>query len=234
MRYMKSKIIIYFLLVIFLLSCKRNTISISGEIEHCTTSYMLLMQVFPDEAIAVDTVLLLNGKFFHQIKSENIGVYLLKFSDDFFLSFIADKGDKLIFSGDANNMQQTYDIQGNEETRLLVETRRKLDDVYQRAKLLSNEFVRDTYHDNFDSIKMIDSAYTVLFEQHKAYLSRFIRSHPDKLASLMAFYQTLGHNAFFSVKEDKELLKIIYSALSKKYPNSLYVNDLKEKLEEED
>jgi hypothetical protein len=192
------------------------------------------MQVLPDEVVAIDTVLVLNGKFSHRIKSEQIGVYLLKFSDDVFLSFIADKGDNLIFLGDADNLLKTYNIVGNEETKLLIETHRKLDDIYEQTKLLSKEFVRHTYNDNFDSIKIIDSAYTALFEQHKAYLTHFIRSKPDKLASLMAFYQTLGHNTFFSIKEDKNLLEMIYFSLSKKYPNSLYINDLKEKLEEEE
>jgi hypothetical protein len=228
---MKLKIIICFLSIILLLGCKQNKIIISGEIEHCNSSYLLLMQILPDEVVAIDTVLILNGKFSHRIKSEQVGVFLLKFSNDIFLPFIAEKGDKLIFSGDADNLLKTYTIQGNEETKLLLKTQRELDDVYRQTELLSKEFVRHTYNDNFDSIKIIGSIYTVLFEQHKAYLTDFIRSNPDKLASLMAFYQTLGHNAFFSIKEDKKLLEEIYPILSKKYHNSLYINDLKEKLE---
>ena len=230
---MKFKIIICFLWIILLLSCKQNKIIISGEIEHCNNSYLLLMQVLPDEVIPIDTVLVLNKKFFHRIKSEEVGVYLLKFSNDVHLSFIADKGDNLIFSGDAYNLLKTYTIQGNEETKLLMATRRKLDDIYRQTELLSKEFVRHTYNDNFDSLKIIDSAYTALFEQHKAYLTDVIRSNPDKLASLMAFYQTLGRNAFFSIKDDKKLLEEIYPILSKKYPNTLYINDLKKKLEGE-
>jgi len=191
------------------------------------------MQILPQEVVTLDTVAFLNGKFLHYIKSEEIGVYLLQFSDDVFLSFIANSGDRLIFSGDAANLLKTYDIQGNEETELLMETRRKLDQVYQQTELLSKDFVRFTYSDDFDSIKKIDSAYTVVFETHKAYLTDFIRSHPDKLASLMAYYQALGRNAFFSIEQDRELLEVIYSALSKKYPNSIYVKDLAEKLEVE-
>jgi len=229
---MKFKIIFSFILVVFLWSCNQNKIIISGEIEHCDNSYLVLMQILPQKIVMIDTVLFLNGKFSHYIKSEEVGVYLLQFSDDVFLSFIANSGDKLIFSGDAANILKTYNIQGNEETELLIETRRKLDQIYQQTELLSKEFVRYTDNDDFDSIKKIDSAYTALFDTHKAYLADFIRSHPDKLASLMAFYQALGRNAFFSVEEDRELLEVIYVALSKKYPNSIYVKDLAEKLEE--
>ena len=230
---MKLKIAICFFSLVLLWGCRQDRISISGTITNCNASYLPLMQILPNEVVDMDTVLLLNGSFSHRIKSQQVGVYLLKISDDVFLSFIASAGDKLVFSGDAkDNLLKNYDVQGNEETKLIIESRRKLDEVYQQTKQLSKEFIRHTYNENLDSLKIIDSVYTTLFEAHKDYLTHFIRSNPDKLASLMAFYQTLGQNAFFSVKEDRELLKMIYFSLSKKYPNSLYVNDLGEKLEE--
>ena len=230
---MKFKIVLCCISLVFLWSCNGDKIVISGEIVHCNSSYLPLMQILPDEIVVIDTVLLLNGKFSHRIKSKEVGVYLLQVEDNVFLSFIADLGDKLIFSGDAANLQNTYDIQGNEETKLLVDTRRKLEQVYQQTKPLSNDFVRYTENSQLDSIQKIDSLYNVLFETHKTYLTNIIRSNPDKLASLMAFYQKLGVNAFFSIEQDKELLKIMYPALSKKYPNSIYIKDLQEKLEEE-
>jgi len=228
---MKLRIVTSFLLIVLLCGCKQNKTVISGAIEHSNSSYLLLMQIFPDEVVTVDTVLLLNGNFSHRIKSEQVGVYLLRFSDDVFLSFIANKGDKLVFSGDADNLLESYNIQGNEETKLLIENNRKLDQVYKETETLSKEFIKHTNNGNLDSIRIIDSLYAVLFEQHRVYLTNFIRSNPDKLASLMAFYQTLGRNAFFSIKEDRNLLEEIYPALVKKYPNSVYANDLKEKLE---
>ena len=229
---MKYKITILFSALIFLWGCNNDKITISGTIEHCDNAYLLLFQVLPNEVVVVDTVLVLNEKFSHRIKSEEVGVYLLKFSDDVLLSFIADLGDRLVFSGDADNLQKTYDIKGNQETELLMQTQRKLNQVYQETELLSKEFVRHTYNENRDSIQQIDSLYTVLFDAHKTFLTDFISSHPDKLASLMAFYQALGRNNFFSVEEDRDLLEIIYAALSKKYPNSIYTKDLEEKLGE--
>jgi uncharacterized protein YfaA (DUF2138 family) len=229
---MKLKIIIFIISVVFLLGCSGDKIVISGEIKNCNNSYLPLIQIYPDEVVVIDTVLLLNGKFSHRIKSKEVGVYLLKFSDDVFLSFIADAGDKLIFSGNDSNLLNNYDIQGNKETKLLMETQRKLEEVYRNTKPLSKDFVRYTENNHLDSIQIIDSLYNVLFETHKTYLTNIIRSNPDKLASLMAFYQKLGVNTFFSVEKDRELLEMIYFALLKKYPNSIYVEDLKEKLEE--
>ncbi len=230
-----QRIVLVTSLTVLLLSCKQNKIIISGVIENCNSPYVVLMQVFPDEAVVIDTVLLIKGKFSHRIESDQVGVYLLKLSDDSFMSFIANPEDKLVFSGDATDLTQTYTIQGNEETKLLIESRRKLDHLYQQTELLSKEFVRYTYSDNFDSIKtVLDSSYNILFNDYKNYLTHFILSNPNRLASLMAFYQTLGNNSFFSIKEDRELLDTMYPALLKEYPNSIYVNDLKEKLMESD
>ena len=221
------------LLVVSLSGCKLDKITISGVIENSNKSYCVLMQIFPEDVVVVDTIAILSGKFSYRIKSDDIGVYLLKISDDSFLSFIASPADNLIFSGNANNFTQTCSVKGNEESELLMESRHKLNQLYEDIKPLSQEFIKHAYSDDFDSIKtVIDSSYNILFENHKEYLTNFIISNPDKLASLMAFYQALGQNTFFSIEEDRDLLEMIYAALSKKYPESLYVIHLKEKLEE--
>ncbi|MDR1459545.1 MAG: DUF4369 domain-containing protein [Bacteroidales bacterium] len=212
-------------------SCSLNRSIISGRIENYDKTYFVLKKILPEEVVLVDTVLILNGSFSYRIKSKQTGIYLLEFSDTLFVSFIAAPGDNLILSADANNIRQTYDIQGNEETKLLLENQRRLESLYQQTKFLSDKFIRSTYKNNFDSVKIVlDSIYVVNFNAHKDYLTDFILSHPNKLASLMAFYQLLGNNAFFSLKEDRVLLDSIYPVLSATYPDNVYIDDLKEKL----
>jgi hypothetical protein len=224
-------------ITILFTACNRNRVIISGVIENCDKPWFILKQILPDEVFPVDTVLLFKDKFSCRIKSDQVGIYTLQLTDTLFISFIANPNDKLIFYADANNLMQTYDIQGNEETKLLIENQRKLEQLYQETKLLSNQFIQSTYHNNFDSInRVIDSIYTINFNEHKKYLTDFILSHPDKLASLMAFYQRLGSNAFFSIEEenDRQILDSIYPLLSNTYSNSIYIYDLKEKLSKSD
>jgi hypothetical protein len=222
---------IIILLLFFLAGCKQKT-SISGQFDNCKQNYFVLYQILPNEVELMDTLLLLNGRFSHSIKNDQIGAYLMQFSDTTFIPFIADVGEKLIFSGDVNNLQNSYNVEGSEETDLLLINNRKLDTLYLETRKLSNEFVKYAYENYSNSvIAALDSMYLVYFNAHKEYLTGFIRSHPDKLASLFAFYQTLGNNAFFSMKEDADLLREIYPSLSQRYPNNVYVNDIKEKLE---
>lgn len=212
------------------MGCRQKT-SISGQFDNCKQNYFVLYQILPNEVELMDTLLLLNGRFSHSIKNDQIRAYLMQFSDTTFISFIADVGEKLIFSGDVNNLQSSYNVEGSEETDLLLANNRKLDTLYIETRRLSNEFIKYASENYSDSIiTVLDSMYIVHFNAHKEYLIGFIRSHPDKLASLFAFYQTLGNNAFFSMKEDTDLLREIYLSLSQKYPNNLYITDIEEKL----
>ena len=216
-----------------LAGCKQNKTTISGTFENCDKRYFVLMQMLPNELATVDTVLLMNGTFSYQIKTEQAGVYIMQLSDTVFLSFIADVGEKLVFSGGGNDLSKNYRITGSEEAALLLENRRKLDTLYMKTEALSKEFVLYSREDNYDSvvINRLDSIYTDNVIAHKQYLTEFILANPDKLASLLAFYQTLGHNSFFSMEEDAAILRKIYPSLSAKYPNSVYIKDLQEKLE---
>ena len=223
-------------LVFSFAGCQQNKTTISGTFDDCDKRYFVLMQMLPDELATIDTVLLLNGTFNYRIKTEQVGVYIMQLSDTIFLSFIADVGEKLVFSGNFANLMNTYNVTGSEETTLLLENRRKLDTLYLKTAALSKEFVRHAGEDSYDSVAInrIDSIYADNVSVHKQYLVEFILTHSDKLASLLAFYQTLGHHPFFLMEEDAAILQKIYPALSAKYPNSVYIKDLQEKLKMSD
>ena len=214
-------------------ACKKNQVRLSGKFENASKRYLLLSKIEPDDVVFLDTISLLSGKFSHSITEAEIGIYLLKYDDTTFLSFIAQSGDQLVFSGDAQHLKRTYDIQGNEESRLLQETDRKLSLFYDKTKQWAIIFLQHKYKDDYEeTIAYLDSLYDKEFELHKEYLTQFITQHAGKLATLPAFYQKAGNIAFFDPQKDRDLLQEIYTALSKTYPNSIYVEDLKEKLED--
>jgi len=212
------------------ISCKNNQIQLSGKFENGNKRYMLLSRIEPNDVVFLDTVLLFNGNFLHSITTEEIGIYLLKYNDSTLLSFIAQNGDKLLFSGNADNLNKTYNIQGNEETQLLLETRRKLNQFYDKTKEWTAIFLQHTYQDDYEQTSVyLDSLYFQEFDAHKEYLTQFIHKHKGKLVTLVAFYQKIGMNAFFNEQKDHALLQEIYDGLILTYPNSIYVADLKDK-----
>ena len=231
-----SKTVLYSLVILlfFSTSCRKNQIHLSGKFENADRRYLLLSKIMEaDDVVFVDTILLLNGRFSHEVKEQDIGIYLLQYDDNTLLSFIAQNGDRLVFSGNAQDLNKTIDIQGNEETRLLLETRRKLNQFYEKTKKWSAIFLQHTYEDDFmETCNYLDSLYYQEFNAHKEYLTQFITQHKGKLATLPAFYQKIGNNAFFNPQKDRPLLQKIYNGLKMTYPNSVYVADLRGKLEE--
>jgi hypothetical protein len=234
MSEMQNIVRIFVILLLISVSCQRNRIYISGEFENADKRYLLLSKIAEaDNVVFLDTLLLMSGRFSHSINDADIGIYLLKYDDNTILSFIAKNGDRLVFSGDGRNLNQTCEVQGNEETRLLMETRRKLNLFYDKTKEWSNIFLQHKYEDDFQTISLhLDSLYYQVFDAHKAYLTQFITEHKGKLATLLAFYQKIGNNAFFDPQKDRLLLQEIYNELALTYPNSIYVTDLKERLED--
>jgi len=229
----KLQLFVFCVALFSFVGCDQNKTTISGTFDNCDKRYFVLLQMLPDDLVPIDTVLLLNGTFSYKLKNEQIGVYFIQLSDTTMLPFIADMGDKLVFSGNENNLSKNYTVTGSEETKLLIENRRKLDSLYLKTEDLTRQFLLYTAYGSYDSVAVteLDSIYNNYFASHKQYLTESILSHPDKLASLFAFYQTLGTNSFFSMEEDAEILRKIYSTLLAKYPNSIYVKDLHEKLE---
>ena len=225
--------LIVFVVFALCISCKKNQIQLSGKFENCTKRYMLLNRIEPDDVVFLDTVLLLNGSFLHTLTADETGIYLLKYNDRTLLSFIAAKGDRLQFSGDAQHLNKTCNIRGNEETRLLLETRRKLNLFYDKTQEWTAIFLQHTYENDYEQTNArLDSLYRKEFDAHKEYLTQFIHKNKGKLVTLLAFYQKIGNNAFFEEQKDRVLLQEIYNGLVLTYPNSIYTADLKEKLEE--
>jgi hypothetical protein len=223
---MRKIVCLWIVLLLLCAACRQNQVRLSGKFENTAKRYLLLSRLEPDDVVFLDTILLLNGNFSHTLTEESVGFYGLKYDDTTFLFFIAQNGDKLFFTGDAQNLKATYDVQGSEETRLLLKTDRKLNLFYEKTK----EWDAIPYDDNYEHL--LDSLYSQEFNCHKEYLAQFIAQHKGKLVTLLVFYKRIRGNAFFDEQNDRDLLQEIYTALNQNYPNNVYVNDLKNRLED--
>ncbi|MDR1793290.1 MAG: DUF4369 domain-containing protein [Bacteroidales bacterium] len=217
--------------LLMLIACKSDKVNIKGTFENCSAKYVLLKEVLPQEIVLLDTIAIFNGYFSYDIDNENITIYKLELNDTDFFSFIAQKGDKIELSADLHSFDKTYAIKGNLETQLLDDSRRQLDKFDKKVKKLSAIFIQNENTEHSDSVAIrIDKAYQMYFDEHQQYLKKIIETHPDKLASLLAFYQRLGRRALFDAQKDRYLLELLAKNLSKNYPQSEYVIDLNNRL----
>ena len=216
------------LLLLLFVSCGKTT-KITGGISNTPQKYAMLYKMLPYELEWMDTILLVNGKFSYLLHPDEMTIYVLRFNDTCFASFAMNAGEKVHIEAQYPDINRSMNIQGNEETRLMFQTRQQLFALDDKVKTLSEQFRQNSMP--MDSLnQQLMTEYDTLYQAHKCWLKQFILSHPQYLASLTAYYQTLGRNAFFSVPEDRYLLDTLYRHLSLAYPNSMYVRDLAEKL----
>lgn len=228
---MKKWSIIGYMGVVFCLFACSHTTKIKGIIHGSNKQYATLYAMLPQGMEYVDTVLMVKGKFSYVSHINEPTVYVLRFSDTCFASFVLLPGEQVSIEAQADNINRTLCLQGNEETLLLNESRTRLTLLDDKVKLLSEEFKQCHTPEEMDSVnRELMLQYDTLYQEHKLWLKQFILAHPQCLAALMAFYQTLGCNSFFTTQNDAYLLDTLYHHLSVSYPQSMYVADLAEKL----
>ncbi|MDD3281652.1 MAG: DUF4369 domain-containing protein [Bacteroidales bacterium] len=234
---MKNKTYTFLLCFIFaclFISCKKNGFTVKGDFSNNTHTYCVLDEIQPYDVIPIDTILLINNKFNHFVPCTEKSFYRIRFTKENNISFIAGDKDVISITADLNDTKKTQNISGNEESVLFLEVNKKIHEMYLITDSLSKIFVEYKGTDQFDSIcNHLDSCYYQNFEYYQNYLKDFIIQHPNKLASISAFYQKIGHRPFFSVTENRELIEKMVKELSISYPNNQHVKALKEKLSDE-
>jgi thiol-disulfide isomerase/thioredoxin len=154
-------------------------------------------------------------------KVNAIGFYRLRVSNSNFTTFIFSPGEKVMFTGDLNNLVSTYAVSGSPESELLMEINKVS---------VKNYFQRDSLQRAFqvminmggkspvqvDSIgKIAEIQFGKLVTDYNKYMQEFCVKHNTSFASLAAIQQ-LPIEEFFDdyVKLDESLIK--------KFPDSEY------------
>ena len=218
-----------------LVACSdRNvSVSISGDIQNGGNQMIRLALITSEGMDMIDSVNMRNGHFEFKILSENEWIkerdnapmmFQLFLSEDNSLATLAKKGDRLKITADAEDMTRTYRISGGEEAVLIHQL-----DSSLTAFVIPTEKMYETYQKNSenDSVRAeIEAQYVKMLQDHKDYLREFIQSHPNNMASYIAFFQSYNRRNFFDIYQDLDLLKQINNNLSKVYPESEYVKSM--------
>ncbi|MBO4403535.1 MAG: DUF4369 domain-containing protein, partial [Bacteroidales bacterium] len=132
-----SKICLILLSCIGLAACERQQLTVSGHLEDCNENYLFLDEITPDGINILDTILIMGGDFKYPIKKKEESLYRLRLNDTNFISFMGKRGDKVEISGNAQDLAHTYQISGNEASKVLREVSQRVDIMYQITDSLS-------------------------------------------------------------------------------------------------
>lgn len=153
---------------------------------------------------------------------KEIGFYRLKLTDKNFATLIFDKDQKVTLTGDADDLGNTYNVEGSPDSKLFVEINRESGKNYLKRDSLQKAFesyskmhgMEPTRVDSMSAV--LESKYNILVAQQNKFLEGFIDKHPVSFASIAAVQQLPSEDFWNSyVKADENLFS--------KYPNSPYI-----------
>lgn len=226
--------------VILIAACqnKKSLIVIEGDINGSHNDMVRLAVVTNEGLDMLDSMKLKNGHFRFELTADDDAakkrasspmMYQIMLSPYNTLTTIAIGGDHLVIKAEAESLIDNYTVTGGEEAVLLGQLDSALNAFVQPVDALYR-----TYQNNIeeDTVRaQIEQQYIQLLDHHKQYLTNFIKTHPDKMASYVAFYQGYNRRSFFSEQEDRALLRQITQTLKKQYPDNPYVQNMQRRLE---
>jgi hypothetical protein len=233
---MRKHFLLIGMLLLLLSACSDRNVSvkITGDIHDGGNQMIRLALITSDGMDFIDSTNLKDGHFEFKISSENELIkerekapmmFQLFLSEDNSLATMAKKGEHLQITADARDMARTYNISGGEEAVLIHQL-----DSSLTAFVIPSEKLYEKYQKTLedDSARAeIEAKYVVMLQNHRQYLEKFIETHPNNMASYIAFYQSYNRRNFFDIYRDLDVLKKINANIEKVYPESEYVKSMK-------
>lgn len=235
-----KRIFLFVLTCILLVSCKnkQNQLVIEGDLENAKDEWVRLALVDVDDMVMIDSAKLKDGHFEFVVAAESDMeknrlaspmLYQIILSYNNTMTTLAQGGDHISIHADAKDLISTYRVQGSEEAVLMGQL-----DSALTSFVKPTEEMYEVYMNNMenDSVREnIEQKYVKMLNTHKTYLTQFIKQHPDKMASYIAFYQNYNRRSFFNEDEDYDILRNLTMSLKEKYPNNPYIKNMVQRIE---
>lgn len=225
----KRYIFILLASVVILSSCeKSNHFTIAGKITHAEGDTIYLEELLVSSTKTVGKeVIDKNGEFLFKGETSIPTYYILKLTDNKFVTLLVDSIDNIIVEADAANFGKEYVVEGSlgsiqikELTENLIRTERKLDSLRQ----LNNLYKGNPDYENL-KIKW-NQDYAAIIDEQSKFSTNFVLNNPFSMASVFALYQKYRDQSY--VISDFQTMKTAASALNAIYPNSMLVKALYE------
>ena len=221
------------ILAVLLAGCsKKNMFVIEGKITNASGKYIYLDELKltvnqPVDSVKIDK----NGEFQFNGNVSFPTFFLLKLSENNFITLLVDSVEHVQVYADAANFSREYAVVGSDGSRLVQELNNQLSITKHKLDSIRNLTVLyRTHNDYLEYKKGWDTEMGEIKKSQIEYSSDFVQKHPFSMASVLALYQKFDDNNY--VIQDLQSLKVAASALNSVFPESehvqaLYQNTLK-------
>jgi thiol-disulfide isomerase/thioredoxin len=212
-------------------STASGDLELKGKLSNSHGESVYLEQLSPEAIKPVDTATIdENGEFTIHAAVSEAGFYRLRITDKNFATLILDAGQHLTLTGDAQDLGNTYKVEGSPDSQLFWELNQRSARNYSERDSLQRIFqvfaagvnVPGKTMTRKDSMRIdsmsnaLEKPYSALIARHNKYLQDFIEKNLSSLASLAAIQQLPAEEFFPTyIRLDEGLYA--------KYPNSGYI-----------
>ncbi len=225
---------LYFLLIIFFLSCKtvteqKSNLSITGKFKNTDGEVVTIYKRTPYELIPIDSVKLdVSGSFKFNLTAEQKDFYLLNVKKDYDIVLLIDTAEVVEITADMKDIKTTYSVSGSIDSRHIQLAEQKLFETKKIVDSISIIYQKYLGTPGFDTIKeQLDVTFIPILNQQKKFSKDFIDANPTSLVNLIIISQYITPNApVLDMVEDANYYYKVDSILTAIYPNSPHIKKL--------
>jgi len=200
--------------------------SVSGKITHAEGQIIYLEELQVASSKIIDSLKIdKNGEFRFTGKTGIPSYYLLKLSENKFITLLIDSVEQIRIEADLANLERSYRVEGSlgsvQVKNLndhLATTRKRLDSI---------QSLHNLYRGNPDYPQLKqewDEAYDSVKQAQTEFSKQFVMNNPFSMASVLALYQKFDDQEY--IIKDLHTMRVAASALNTIYPGSEHVNAL--------
>jgi len=219
------------------MSCHREPEAvISGTLAPAKGKMVYLDKMDIDKAVPVDSVKAgRNGKFRFRVAVDEPAFFLLKVSDNNFITLLTGPGEKVVVTADSAFLPAGYTVKGSEGSLLVKQLDDRLRETVRRTDSIARIYRENMGKPGFDTLKVrLDREYNDLIKAQRKYTIGFILDHLNSPASIKALYQKIDGNTYvlYDLK-DLQYMKIVADTLKVYYPEAKITRALVQDLNKE-
>lgn len=199
---------------------------ISGEITNAAGRMIYLEELMVSSIRPVDSVRInKNGEFRFRYHVSIPTFFLLKLSENNFITLLLDSAEVVKVKADALNFAREYLVEGSPGSILVQELNDRLNKTKQKLDSITSLYTLYADRADYPILKQqLDQAYEKIIEDQVNYSTAFVSENPFSMASVLALYQKFDDENY--VVRDLQALRIAASALNSFYPKSEHVKAL--------
>jgi thiol-disulfide isomerase/thioredoxin len=232
---MVYRLTLFLLFALTISSCDNKSVRITGTLENPKKGeYIYLRELKTNELVTIDSLKLgEDGKFSFSREITLPTFYLLKISNENFLTTLIEPGEKLQIECMFDSLNYPSTISGSKGTEKMVEYNKAMKNTV--SKLMS---LNEIYQQNLDNpelpkvIQMLDSMAQQYFASINIYTKKYIDENIKSLISLVALYQQVAPQRYvLDPVNDLNYFMKVDSSLYNLYPESAPVKALHEQVQ---